>query len=235
MTYCERPSTIAGAVVWTSQSAGGPVRILPDGCMDVIVTDGRVVIAGPDSAVRWHTGVAGARSVAIRFAPGQAPGVLAVPAHELLDRTVTGADLWGDAAERRLAERVATADAPAAELEAAFADSARRTADARRATVVRALATGSTVEAAADAADLHVRQLHRRALDWFGYGPKHLARVLRFQRALAMVRAGRPLAATAAELGYTDQAHLARDARDLAGAPMRTLVPAATVQPGSGA
>lgn len=53
----------------------------------------------------------------------------------------------------------------------------------------------------------------------FGLPPKALAKVLRFERAKAvLVRPGRPpLARVAAECGYADQAHLARDWRALAG------------------
>ncbi|MFD4428948.1 helix-turn-helix domain-containing protein [Nocardia sp. NPDC058497] len=57
----------------------------------------------------------------------------------------------------------------------------------------------------------------------FGYGPKMLARILRFQRALAAVRAGVPAAETAAVTGFADQAHLSREFRDLAGCSVRTL------------
>ena len=64
---------------------------------------------------------------------------------------------------------------------------------------------------------LGARQLHRRSLDAFGYGPKTLARVLRLQRALAFVRAGTPYAQAALAAGCADQAHLARETRELAG------------------
>ncbi len=221
--YVERRSTIRGAVVWTSTSSGGTGRILPDGCIDVIVTDGRAVIAGPDRTVRWHTGVPGERTVAIRFAPGQAPGIVGVPADELVGVTVPLAALLGDASTRRLLERMAAAPDPAAELEHSFCEAARAGHDPRREAVVAALDGGATVDAAADLVGWGPRQLHRRSLDWFGYGPKHLARVLRFQRALQAIRAGRPLAATAAELGYVDQSHLARDARGLADATLGEL------------
>ncbi|MYZ40998.1 MULTISPECIES: helix-turn-helix domain-containing protein, partial [unclassified Streptomyces] len=56
-----------------------------------------------------------------------------------------------------------------------------------------------------------------RSLDAFGYGPKTLARVLRLQRALELVRAGEPYAEAALAAGCADQAHLARETRDLAG------------------
>ncbi|EFE78525.1 Transcriptional regulator, AraC family [Streptomyces sp. HCCB10043] len=44
-----------------------------------------------------------------------------------------------------------------------------------------------------------------------------LARILRLQRALALVRTGLPFADAACAAGCTDQAHLAREMRDLAG------------------
>ena len=56
------------------------------------------------------------------------------------------------------------------------------------------------------------RQLRRRFADAVGYGPKTLARVLRFQRFLALGR--RPAATWRAwrcGAGYADQAHLTRE------------------------
>ncbi|WP_280391687.1 helix-turn-helix domain-containing protein [Nocardia wallacei] len=58
----------------------------------------------------------------------------------------------------------------------------------------------------------------------FGFGPKMLARVLRLQRALRLARAGVPFAETAFRAGYADQAHLAREVRELAGKPLGQLV-----------
>lgn len=211
-------------MVWASTSRGGTARILPDGCIDLIVTGDRAVVAGPDRAARWHTGAFGERSVAIRFAPGQAPAVLDVPADELVDTTVPLAALLGDGPTRTLLDRLDGAPDPAAELEAAFFAVARATHDVRRVAVVAALDRGASVDAVAHLAGWSARQLHRRSLEWFGYGPKHLAKVLRFQRALRTLGAGLPPAATAAELGYVDQSHLARDARQLADATLRELV-----------
>ena len=87
-----------------------------------------------------------------------------------------------------------------------------------------ALAAGRSVADTADALGLGARQLHRRALVAFGYGPKTLARVLRLQRALGLARQGVPFAETAALAGFADQAHLARDVRDLAGLPLSELL-----------
>jgi AraC-like DNA-binding protein len=71
---------------------------------------------------------------------------------------------------------------------------------------------------------LSERQLRRRCLDLFGYGPKVLDRVLRLERALAAARGGEAFARVAAGAGYADQAHLAREVRALAGVPLTELL-----------
>jgi AraC-like DNA-binding protein len=90
--------------------------------------------------------------------------------------------------------------------------------------VVRAVLSGGDVATIADAVGLSERQLHRRCLTAFGYGPKTVHKVLRFQRALRLARKGIPLAEVAATAGYSDQPHLARDVRSLAGVPMSGLL-----------
>jgi AraC-like DNA-binding protein len=50
-----------------------------------------------------------------------------------------------------------------------------------------------------------------------GMPPKALARILRFERAVARLRDGAPLADVALESGYYDQAHFNRDFRAFAG------------------
>lgn len=182
--------------------------------MDLLWSEGRLLVAGPDTHA--HTPGDAAAWAGIRCAPGTAPALLGVPAHELRDRRVELADLWGGAASRRLAERVTDAADPAAALEAVALEHAGPP-DALVAAVVRSLDAGGTVAGAAAAAGLSARQLHRRSLDAFGYGPKTLARILRLQRALAMVRAGLPYGDAAVAAGCADQAHLAREMRALAG------------------
>ncbi|AJF67920.1 helix-turn-helix domain-containing protein [Streptomyces vietnamensis] len=219
--YEERPALLDGAVLWTRTAAAGPTAerpVLPDGCMDLIWADGSLLVAGPDTRA-YVPGEFAARYAGIRFAPGDAPGFLGVPAHELRDRRVALGALWGEAEARRLGERITDAPDPAAALEQLVL---RRAADAPapdpllRAVVAR-LAAGRAVAETAEAVGLGARQLHRRSLDAFGYGPKTLARVLRLQRALALVRAGVPYAEAALRAGCADQAHLARETRALAG------------------
>ncbi|WP_028800684.1 helix-turn-helix domain-containing protein [Streptomyces sp. 142MFCol3.1] len=224
--YAERPSRLAGAVVWTRAPAGGPVRsVLPDGCMDLLWHEGRLMVAGPDTRAYRPQGAPG-RWAGIRFFPGTAPALLGVPAHELRDLRVDLADLWPAAQVRRLARRVDAAADPLGALEELALRRAEEVAppDPLLARLVTALEAGRPVAETADGLGLGARQLHRRSLAAFGYGPKTLARVLRLQRALALARDGVPFAQTAARAGYADQAHLARDVRQLADTTLGELV-----------
>ncbi|MFF7311444.1 DUF6597 domain-containing transcriptional factor [Streptomyces sp. NPDC008137] len=224
--YTERASRLAGAVVWTNTPSGGDEgRVLPDGCMDLLWNDGRLLVAGPDTRAFVTEGEP--RSWAgVRFYPGTAPALLGVPAHELRDRRVALSDLWPASEVRRLTARVNGAPDPASGLEevAVACAAAADTFDPLLQQIVTALDAGRPVAATADELGLGARQLHRRSLAAFGYGPKTLARILRLRRALALARGGVPFADTAARAGYADQAHLARDVRELAGLPLGELL-----------
>ncbi|MGD6755166.1 helix-turn-helix domain-containing protein [Streptomyces sp. BH105] len=229
-SYEERAaSRVPGATVWTrtvARDGGEAVPVLPDGCMDLIWSEGRLFVAGPDTRAHPTGPGAGRHYAGIRFAPGTAPGYLGVPAHELRDTRAELADLWHGAEARRLTERLDAAADPAAELEALAARLADTAGppDPLLTHVARALGAGRTVTEVADETGLGARTLHRRSLAAFGYGPKTLARVLRLQRALALARADVPFADAAARSGYADQAHLARDVRELTGTTLRRLL-----------
>ncbi|CCK26594.1 putative HTH-type transcriptional regulator in mcrB 3'region [Streptomyces davaonensis JCM 4913] len=220
--YRERPSKLSGAVVWTNTPTGGGGRVLPDGCMDLLWHEGRLIVAGADT--RAHlTGEEGGAWYGLRFRPGGAPAFLGVPAHELRDRRVDLADLWPAAEVRRLHGRIAgAADLPTALEEVVLERAEAPEPLVRR--LVAALDAGRPVAATADELGVGARQLHRRALDAFGYGPKTLARILRFGRALELARTEVPFAEAAARTGFADQAHLARDVKELAGVPLGVLL-----------
>ncbi|MFI9154002.1 helix-turn-helix domain-containing protein [Streptomyces sp. NPDC053367] len=214
--YSERPSLVAGAVVWTNVPSGpGEGRVLPDGCMDLLWHDGRLLVAGPDT--RAHvTGGAGGAWAGVRFRPGDGPAFLGVPAHELRDLRVGLADLWPAREVARLTARVNAAADPGSGLEAVALERAAA-GDPLLHRLVAGLDAGRPVGGLADELGLGARQLHRRSLAAFGYGPKTLARILRLRRALRLARSGVPLAETAARAGYADQAHLTREVRELTG------------------
>ncbi|MGX7757464.1 helix-turn-helix domain-containing protein [Streptomyces angustmyceticus] len=231
--YRERASRLAGAALWTRTALPSDRPVLPDGCTDLIWSEGRLLVAGQDTGPHLPEGVVpGTRYVGLRFAPGQGPAVFGVPARELRDRRVPLADLWPAGRVRALSGRLAAAgergggggvgrlleETAGARLQDAAA------AGDRIAAVAAALARGRPVAEVARSVALSERQLHRLSLDAFGYGPKTLTRVLRLVRALDLARSGMPGAQVAALAGYADQAHLAREVKSLAGAPMGALL-----------
>lgn len=224
--YAERPSRLTGAVVWRNTPAeAGVGRVLPDGCMDLLWHEDRLLVAGPDTSAYVTENAPGVWT-GVRFAPGTAPALLGVPAHELRDRRVPLAELRPAAEVRRLTDRMRAAAEPAGALEELALRLAAGTGppDPLLRHLVGALDRGHPVAAAAAELGLGARQLHRRSLAAFGYGPKTLARVLRLQRALRLARQGVPFAQTAARTGFADQAHLSRDVKELAGVPLRELL-----------
>lgn len=211
--------------MWWRTGSPASQRVLPDGSLDLICFNGKLIVAGPDTVAHLTSDAAGANYWGVRFAPGQGPGIIGVPAHELRDQRVDLADMWPAATVRRWEERAA-AD-PVAALEQMAAERAAERdveADPSIAGVVAELQSGATVAAVAAATSWSERQLLRRSLDAFGYGPKTLARILRLNRALAMARDGIPFATVAARAGYTDQAHLSHEVKALSGVPLKSLI-----------
>jgi AraC-like DNA-binding protein len=223
--YRERPTAVPGVVLWEKVVEPGSehARILPDGCLDLLWDGRRLFVAGPDSTARWHDSLAGTRYVALRFSGGAGPAVLGVPADELRDQTPGLEDLWPSAEMRFLAERVA-AD-PVDTLEAfAVERAASWQVDGFGPRVLAMAKAGLPVATMADRLGMSTRQLHRRCLPTFGYGPRRLARVVRMGRALDMARTCAPLAQVATGCGYADQAHLCSEIRDLAGTTPTVLL-----------
>lgn len=230
--YRERPSELDGAVVWTHSSAPADVgRVLPDGCMDLLLWDGELVVAGPDTCAHLFARRPDSRMTGLRFPPGMGPSVFGVRAHELTDRRVPLDAVWPGREARLLAERIADAPEPGRAMEAVA--TGRLTEQMRGApfaatltgTVARMLTQGRAVAEVAATVGLSERQLHRRCRDAFGYGPKTLARVMRLREALRLAGDGLPLAGVAAAAGYADQAHLSREFKALAGVPVTELLP----------
>lgn len=227
--YREKASEVAGAVLWRSMvpGAGSAVRVLPDGCIDLIwSTAGGLFVAGPDTVAHLAATAPGESYVGLRLPPGTGPAVIGVPAHELRDRRVSLAAIWSGSVARELAERVAETGRPGRLLEAVAAARLRRAggADPVAAVVADRLGAGHDVAATAAAVGVSTRQLHRRSQALFGYGPKTLARILRMRTALALAGAGVAAAEVAARAGYADQAHLSREVKHLAGVPLGTLI-----------
>ena len=152
------------------------------------------------------------------------PSVLGVPATELRDQRVWLDDVWGRGAAGRWSRLVDRASRRGRALEdLAGRRLTGRAVDRSIAHVADASARGSRVDEIARDVGWSERTLRRRCDDAFGYGPKVLGRILRFQRAAGLVRSGAALADAAATCGYADQSHLSRETRRLTGAPLAAL------------
>lgn len=223
--YRERRCAVPGVTLW--RRTVGPVpratKILPDGCLDLLWDGRRLLVAGPDTTAREHTGPAGAAYAALRLSGGTGPALMGVPADAVRDRTVCLEDLWPAGEARVLTERVEAQ--PVAALERwALRRVATHPPDPLGASVLALAAAGIPVSDMASQLGLSSRQLHRRCLTLFGYGPRRLIRVLRLGRMLDKGRSGTSLGQMAYACGYADQAHLSREVRELAGTtPTRLL------------
>jgi AraC-like DNA-binding protein len=206
------PARLAGAVscLWWSRD-DGPKRIVPDGCVDLMVGDGRVFVAGPDTHA-WESPASTLHGV--RFRPGSAPRILGVAADELCDLRVDLPDLWGR-------HGAATADQlleDPGKLAEIVDEHLREPPDPEvRALVTRLDAGAARVSSAMSGFAVGERQLRRRFTLAVGYGPATYLRVARLRRAMALTDRADTLAALAADAGYADQAPLSRDCRELTG------------------
>lgn len=221
MGYREFPPPTAlrdlAECAWVLDGPPATVRVLPDGCMDLMRMDGRVMVAGPDTTASVSFRY-GDPFVGLRFRPGVLPRLLRVPASELTNERVRLSELRRGFPQRgSLTELAATlaSEEPRAE-----------TAPwslALLGHVTRRLATGSAVADVAAEIGWSSRTMQRHCAAVYGYGPATLRRILRFRRAVRLLDDGQPFGDVAADAGYADQPHLHREARALAGVPLASL------------
>ncbi len=219
-------------------------RVLPDGCTDLIfdfhhapgrawLARSRLGIVGPMKRFILVDLEPGAVSLGVRLRPGWAQALLGVSPRELCGLNVTVQDCAPAFAQlQRRMEDCATPAHAMSLLQDTLTQRWASFRDIAKPRAVQALAhlqsSGGQVRMTALARSLGVseRTLHRDILDEAGVAPKLLARVLRFQRAVSLLRAngGAALCDVAFECGYADQAHLSRDVRELAGVSPSALV-----------
>jgi len=224
-----RPGLSHVACGWVGDGSG--TSVLPDGCVDVVLSDAQLVVAGPATTAVEVAPTPGQHRCGVRFRVGAAGAALGLPADALRDLTLPLEELWG-ADGRRLSAVVAAA--PTAE--AALAVLARELAQPRAqldpyARQAALLAAQRPFHETARDLNFSERQLRRRVEQAVGYGPRMLARIMRLQRFLRAAErdATASLARLAADAGYADQAHLARECRRLTGrAPSALLAAGAT-------
>jgi AraC-like DNA-binding protein len=90
--------------------------------------------------------------------------------------------------------------------------------------LVDALGRGEKpAQALAKGLECSPRSVRRVWRELVGISPRAYGKLMRVHRALAMIEEGRPLAAVAFDCGYSDQPHMARHIREIAGVPASRL------------
>lgn len=213
-----RRPELAGVVsaVWTTVVSPDvrTLRVLPDAAVDLVFAGEHLAVAGPDTGPCIERLPAG-RVLGLQLHPAAVPAVLGAPATAVRDARVPLAELWGPAGRDLADALAATADPVRAadRLEQACVERMTRgTALLPAAGVLRGrLATGRRL----DLRHLGTseRQLRRTCTAAFGYGPRTLRRILRFQSVLDLLGGGDPptLGEIAYCAGFADQAHLSRE------------------------
>jgi AraC-like DNA-binding protein len=172
------------------------LRVLPDGCMDIINGD----VVGSLISVLVVRLDPGDEAVGVRLRPGAFTALYGVPASELTDLRMPLADV---VRPRALLDAVRDADRPDP-----LAAAALHQPDVKR------LSRDSGYSE---------RQLRRRLVASTGHSPRKLARIGRMQALLAAGR-GESWARTAVDFGYYDESHMINDIRTLAGATPQTIL-----------
>ena len=227
-------------VYWINRPGDGAgVCVLPDGCIDLVFrggADGGRLFASALIERPLPTTTTSAWFVGVRFRPAMARAMLDLDPIECRDRDLPAPliDAGLGALEQRLMACASADEAFAILQHAVDARLAQREgagAPPRVQEAVALLARDGEVHRVARAIGISERSLHRELVRWSGLAPKPLARILRMQRCLAALRAGRmPLATLALSLGYADQAHMTRELKTLAGVTPREIRPREAVR-----
>jgi AraC-like DNA-binding protein len=201
-------------------------QTLPHPCFHVVVEDGVAEVSGVPRARFVKVLEGRGQAFGVKFWPGGFRGLLDGSAAELTGRVVPLADVLGEARARRYERAITRARDDGARVRHATAlftrvlplppaDFSTLHALVQAAMTDRTL---TTVEALRARSGMHLRDLQRWFRDTIGVNPKWLIQRYRLHEALAALEHRHAtVAAIAAELGYADQAHFARDFRRVVG------------------
>lgn len=215
--YSERV-LLSGEALWRSEDSAGGAAVPADGCVDLILRDGRVDVAGPST--RWlATGPDGAAgSFGFRMQPGRARLLLGLDLAAIADQLVPLDDVTDRRTAARLREAMIPLEAGPAPI-GTLATFAAQLAEASRWSdaVRRAASEATPARDVAATLSGSERSFRRRMLATFGYGYATLVRLDRAHHARSLLRSGSSIADVAASAGYADQPHLSREFRRLVG------------------
>lgn len=198
-----------------------PVRLFADDDDLAGHVFGHALVAGPRSAYHVRDVSSPFSSVGVQLHPASSSALFGAPAEAFAERHVTLDEVWGPGAGSVLRERLLEAGDPAGRLDVLERTLAERLPRVQgiHPAVALALDRFRTVSEVAPV----VRESgysHRALVALFrqamGLTPKRYVRLMRIRRVLRRIGQA-PLADLALDAGFSDQAHLAREFREITG------------------
>ena len=236
--------------IWLAQGTraefAAPEPIVPDGCVEIVLNladpfaDHRGLqpldlIAGQMTGPVTAVATGDVDLIGVRFWPGRAGVALRLPMWQLRDRLIEASTVMRGSAQLVEALRELPRLQRIARLSAAlsqqFGSRWRSTSAVDHALALIEAQSGNIgIDAVARRVGFTRRHLERRFKDEVGLGMKQFARITRVHAAIRMVddqpmRSGADIAASC---GYSDQAHMIRECRTLAGRTFARLDASAT-------
>jgi AraC-like DNA-binding protein len=213
-------------VTWTDLPEPYEQRIVSHPTVNMTIAQNFHRIAGVIKGGFSYTMRGSGRVVGTRFRPGGFRPFLGCPVSQLTGRFVEISEMYG-AAGATLVEQVLAEPSPRAAIALieTFLMSLGPDQDPLTEEVAALVAMAESdvsvtrVDELAARSGRSVRSLQRLFRDHVGIGPKWVIRRFRLHEAAERVYQGLDLATLAAELGYTDQAHLTRDFTAAVGTP----------------
>lgn len=243
--YLDPPAGLAGAVkaIWRARGTraefDAPEPIVPDGCVEIIFNLGDRFINAETGELQPRDLIAGQMTrpvialptgdvdlIGVRFKTGRAGVALGTPVGELQDQLIAASAVVRHA--DRLVDDLRNV-APAVRLDHLARALAGRLETAEpeavgavdHALAIIASSRGNVaIEQVARLVGITRRHLERRFNEYVGLNLKQVARIARIHSALDLLQRQPAMsgAEIAAACGYSDQAHLIRECRTLAGA-----------------
>lgn len=221
----------------SGKAAGVPRshRVMPDGCVDIVLgfeagggaPNAAMAVGTMTQALVFHDSTS-TSYLGVRFRPGVAGVLFAMPASGLTDERTALIDLWPHT--DALNEALALADDTAGRIRVLSAEIARRLLAAPSAPPPVVIA--ATVRIAAARGRLPIRELAkelgvtrqhlaRSFAQHVGLSPKMLARIVRARGVVDRARDATDVdwSSVALDAGYYDQSHLIADVKELTGLP----------------
>ena len=223
----------------TKQEFDAPEPIVPDGCVEIVFNLGdrfinagtgerqpRALLAGQMTRPVVAVPTGDVDLIGVRFRTGRAGAAMRVPMWQLQDQLIAASAVLGgmdgvadDLRNVPQANRLEHLTQTLSERLASVEPDSMSAVDHALA-IISSSRGNVAIERVARRVGVTRRHLERHFREYVGLGAKHLARIARIHSALDLLQQ-QPLmsgAEIAAACGYSDQAHLIRECRALAGA-----------------